>query len=465
VSCTRSQETDLAGFVVEPSAAEWAEFRAHYPGCAACSAEVARWSKLEGALSATGTAWHPSDEMLLAFERAPAKLRPGEGSAIRRHLGSCVLCRDALTAVRSFDFGVAAVAEPSRVREQPAEPSWLSGLLASLGDALLSPKLSFALALAAAVLVIPAGYALWWLARTGSPVESIVVAEPLDAPEPESPALWVESPETEVALGATTGSEEPGDTEAPIAETEASASPDEAIASHQELDAAPEWPPAGEEILIAALMPASPLVYTPPSGSSPLPSIGGAVRGIADVAAAPIPLAPDHVAWASRGSPRLYWFAPKDTETRIDFTLVSPGSDDPILEFTMGSPVEAGIHAVDLHRHEVILEPGIPYEWYLSLVPDEERRSLDVVAGGAIELVEMTGDLRTRVANADPAELGRVFAANGLWYDALDFISEWIEKHPEEPALRSQRAALLGQVGLREAADYDRHAEEASSGE
>ena len=42
--------------------------------------------------------------------------------------------------------------------------------------------------------------------------------------------------------------------------------------------------------------------------------------------------------------------------------------------------------------------------------------------------------------------------------DALDFISEWIEKHPEEPDLRSQRAALLGQVGLREAADYDRHA-------
>ena len=32
VSCTRSRETDLAAFVVEPSAAEWAEFRAHYPG-------------------------------------------------------------------------------------------------------------------------------------------------------------------------------------------------------------------------------------------------------------------------------------------------------------------------------------------------------------------------------------------------------------------------------------------------
>ena len=168
---------------------------------------------------------------------------------------------------------------------------------------------------------------------------------------------------------------------------------------------------------------------------------------------------------ASRGSPKLYWFAPKDTETRIDFTLVSPGSDDPVLEFTMGSPVEAGIHAVDLHRHEVVLEPGVPYEWYLSLVPDPERRSLDVVAGGAIQRVAMTGGLRARVADADPAELGRVFAANGLWYDALAFISEWIEKHPEEPDLRSQRASLLGQVGLREAADYDRHSGAASSRE
>ncbi len=324
------------------------------------------------------------------------------------------------------------------------------------------------MALAAAVLVIPAGYALWRLARTGSPVESIVVAEleaAPDASEPESPAIriesparWVESPEIEVAQGATAEGEEPGDPEAPTAEIEASHSPEKTIASHQDLEAAPEGPTVGEEILIAALMPANPLVYTPPSWSPTLPSIGGGVRGIADVSAAPIPLVPDHVALASRESPKLYWFAPKDTETRIDFILVSPGSDAPILEFTMGAPVAAGIHAVDLHHHEVILEPGVQYEWYLSLVPDEERRSLDVVAGGVIRLVEMTGDLRTRIANADPAELGRVFAANGLWYDALDFISEWIEKHPEEPDLRSQRAALLGQVGLREAADYDRHA-------
>ena len=461
MSCTRSRETDLAAFIVEPSAAEWAEFRAHYPGCADCSAEVARWSKLEGVLRATGTAWHPSDEMLLAFGRAPAKLQPAQGSAIRRHLGSCVLCRDALAAVRSFDFGAAAAAEPARVREQPAEPSWVSRLLASLGGALLSPRVSYAMALAAAVLVIPAGYALWGLARTGSPVESIVVAEleaAPDASEPESPALWVESPEIEVAQGATAESEEPGDPEAPIAEIEASYSPEKTIASHQDLDAAPEGPAVGEEILIAALMPANPLVYAPPSWSPTLPSIGGAVRGIADVSAAPIPLVPDHVALASRESPKLYWFAPKDTETRIDFILVSPGSDAPILEFTMGSPVAAGIHAVDLHHHGVILEPGVQYEWYLSLVPDEERRSRDVVAGGVIRLVEMMGDLQTRIANADPAELGRVFAANGLWYDALEFISEWIEKHPEEPDLRSQRAALLGQVGLREAADYDRHA-------
>jgi hypothetical protein len=43
-----------------------------------------------------------------------------------------------------------------------------------------------------------------------------------------------------------------------------------------------------------------------------------------------------------------------------------------------------------------------------------------------------------------------------MWYDAIAALSERIEAAPNDTDLRRQRAALLEQVGLREAAEFDR---------
>jgi hypothetical protein len=49
-----------------------------------------------------------------------------------------------------------------------------------------------------------------------------------------------------------------------------------------------------------------------------------------------------------------------------------------------------------------------------------------------------------------------LYAEAGLWYDALSLLSERIEAAPTDADLRRQRAALLEQVGLRQAAEFDR---------
>jgi hypothetical protein len=57
---------------------------------------------------------------------------------------------------------------------------------------------------------------------------------------------------------------------------------------------------------------------------------------------------------------------------------------------------------------------------------------------------------------AGPGAAGHTYAPNGLWYYALDFVSQRIRERPGEPSLRSRRAELLEQAGLQTAADYDR---------
>ena len=49
----------------------------------------------------------------------------------------------------------------------------------------------------------------------------------------------------------------------------------------------------------------------------------------------------------------------------------------------------------------------------------------------------------------------RLYAEAGLWYDALSSLSDLIEATPDNPGLRQQRAALLKQVGLTDAAASD----------
>jgi hypothetical protein len=50
----------------------------------------------------------------------------------------------------------------------------------------------------------------------------------------------------------------------------------------------------------------------------------------------------------------------------------------------------------------------------------------------------------------------RLYATEGLWYDTIAALSELIDARPQDTRLRQQRATVLAQEGLTEAASYDR---------
>ena len=51
----------------------------------------------------------------------------------------------------------------------------------------------------------------------------------------------------------------------------------------------------------------------------------------------------------------------------------------------------------------------------------------------------------------------RIFCKNScqIWYDALSLLSDQVEAHPDDKALRQTRADLLRQVGLKAAAGFE----------
>ncbi len=81
------------------------------------------------------------------------------------------------------------------------------------------------------------------------------------------------------------------------------------------------------------------------------------------------------------------------------------------------------------------------YQWSVTLVVDRNDRSLDRVSMGGIA--------RRTLAAADPTPRG--LAADGLWYDALEILSNALDDRPDDLALQRMHDSLLTQAGLEDA--------------
>jgi hypothetical protein len=204
--------------------------------------------------------------------------------------------------------------------------------------------------------------------------------------------------------------------------------------------------PKGQSKITTASAPSP--VYTPPKRGAPGGRVGGGTRGNRREVFVLSVLAPDHSGFTTKEQPSLYWFISNSTSLPVEFTVMDPQGVEPILETRLPAPVEAGLHRIRLSDYNVRLAPGAAYRWFIAVVPDADRRSKDILAGGAIERVEMPDEIKAKLAKADKSELPAIYAEAGLWYDTVTALSELIEAAPKDEALRQQRTTLLSQVGL-----------------
>jgi hypothetical protein len=197
-------------------------------------------------------------------------------------------------------------------------------------------------------------------------------------------------------------------------------------------------------------------VYKPPLRGSPGGRVGGGTRGASLEAAVSLSvLVPDHVGVTLQSQPHLYWFISKKTTQPIEFTITEKDAVKPLLEARLKPLEKAGIQCIRLADQGVQLRPNVPYKWFVAVVTDPARRSRDILSGGMIELLPASADLSAKLGQTPKAKQPFVLAEEGIWYDALAGLSDRVDAAPKDLSLRKQRAALLDQVGLNEAAEFD----------
>jgi hypothetical protein len=175
--------------------------------------------------------------------------------------------------------------------------------------------------------------------------------------------------------------------------------------------------------------------YQPPGIGSPKHRTSGGTRG--GVAAGVELLAPaDHMGITTSAQPTLYWHLTGSAQVRVEFVLRDEKSSKPFVERTLPTPTGPGFQAVSLAELGVSLPIGVDYQWSISLVMDDERRSRDVAATAWVRRVEPSTTLAERLTQSDAAQGVFVYAENGIWYDAF------------RAASPAQRDGLLAEVGL-----------------
>lgn len=194
--------------------------------------------------------------------------------------------------------------------------------------------------------------------------------------------------------------------------------------------------------------------YNFPKRGNPGTRLGGGARGVSTEFTLAV-LAPDHVGLTLRERPALYWYVSKTTPYPVVFTLLDADSGKPVVEARLKPAAEPGVQRIRLTDHGVALSPGVHYQWFVALAVDPEHPSSDILAGGVIERIGPDNELSSKLAGAEGADAPRLYAEAGLWYDALETVSDLVDAGGANEDFRKQRAALLEQVGLSEIAAYD----------
>ncbi|MGC3975225.1 MAG: DUF928 domain-containing protein [Nitrospira sp.] len=191
--------------------------------------------------------------------------------------------------------------------------------------------------------------------------------------------------------------------------------------------------------------------YKPRKADAPRARIGGQGRGVESGTPILIALVPDHVAFTVKNDPTLCWYQSLHTPRPMVLTVVDSRGIRPILEQSLPAPVRHGIHCLRPREYGVEFRVEESYRWYVTVVMDPKRPSLDVVAGGMIERVSLDEacvlGMPCPSSSCDTEGIYR-YAESGLWYDAIACLVELIQQEPDKERLRLMLSHLLHQSGV-----------------
>lgn len=145
--------------------------------------------------------------------------------------------------------------------------------------------------------------------------------------------------------------------------------------------------------------------------------------------------------------PTLWFYVPYSLTPKlpIEFVLQDDLGNNIYQTSFTASAKPPGIVKLRLPSTVAPLEIGKMYHWYFSIYCDSDN---PVFVEGWIQRVALNPALMNRLQKATPRELMVLYAANGIWHDALTTLAELRSANPQDATLIADWVSLLHPVGL-----------------
>lgn len=146
-------------------------------------------------------------------------------------------------------------------------------------------------------------------------------------------------------------------------------------------------------------------------------------------------------------SPTLWFYVPYSLNPQlpIEFVLQDEVGNDVYKTFFRVSELPLGIVKFRLPAMAAPLEVDKRYHWYFSIDCD---LALSPLVEGWVKRVAINSSLMSQLQKATPQERAALYAANGIWHDALTTLAEPRQTNPRDTTLTANWVSLLQSVGL-----------------
>ncbi|MGH1394391.1 MAG: DUF928 domain-containing protein [Trichormus sp.] len=157
--------------------------------------------------------------------------------------------------------------------------------------------------------------------------------------------------------------------------------------------------------------------------------------------------------------PQLLFFVPYNVSSikNIEFVLQEQTSNknQTLYRTNLTIPESPGIIKVNLPPTVTSLQMGTMYHWFFKVrlqCDQQQPLKLDYTEGW-IQRINQNPTLNAQLKQAQPQQKVTLYAANGVWYDAIRNLAELRLKDPQNQNLFTQWKTLLHSVGLGEIAN------------
>ena len=152
----------------------------------------------------------------------------------------------------------------------------------------------------------------------------------------------------------------------------------------------------------------------------------------------------------SQPKPTLLFNIPSTTASSLVLRLKEEGSETMLYERTLTTPKKPGFAQLDFNEFmdAPALELNKIYHWRLTLQCDPDDRSGDVTVSGAIKRVEIDPAFTSQLEQSSEGERARLYAVNGLWYDAVKALSQARQSDPQNAELTKYWSELFNSENL-----------------